>query len=76
MPLYRFSVSVFLIKHFFYRISENEKVIRGDVNNDRNLQEVTESCRSLSYYDGRTIKTLIPQVSVIVVKVTTRVPQI
>lgn len=43
-------------------------VVCEDEKTSKNLHKIIDSCRSLSYYDGRTVKTLIPQVSFISVQ--------
>nr|CAH7737824.1 unnamed protein product [Callosobruchus chinensis] len=46
-----------------FSIEENNRAIIEERKQDRKFSEIIVSCRSLSHYDGRTFKTLLPQVS-------------
>lgn len=47
---------------FLFSIAENEKAILEEKKQDEKFNEIIVSCRSLSHYEGRTLKTLLPQV--------------
>ncbi|CAG9861707.1 unnamed protein product, partial [Phyllotreta striolata] len=44
-------------------VQENAKAIIEEQKRDAQFQEIIVSCKSLNRYDGKTIKTLLPQVS-------------
>ncbi|CAH1954382.1 unnamed protein product [Acanthoscelides obtectus] len=48
---------------FSLHIEENNRAIIEERKQDRKFSEIIVSCRSLSHYEGRTFKTLLPQVS-------------
>lgn len=48
---------------YCFSVQENEKAIIEEQKQDAKFQEIIVSCKSLSRYDGKTFKTLIPQVS-------------
>nr|CAI5845331.1 unnamed protein product [Callosobruchus analis] len=45
-----------------FSIEENNRAIIEERKQDRKFSEIIVSCRSLSHYDGRTFKTLLPQI--------------
>ncbi|XP_072383261.1 facilitated trehalose transporter Tret1-like [Diabrotica undecimpunctata] len=47
---------------FSLNIQENRKAIKEEQKQDAKFQEIIVSCKSLSRYDGKTLKTLLPQV--------------
>lgn len=46
------------------RLAEEEAARTGKVADHQTLAEMIVSCRSLSYYEGTSIKTALPQVSI------------
>ncbi|CAH1954380.1 unnamed protein product [Acanthoscelides obtectus] len=47
---------------FSLHIEENNRAIIEERKQDRKFSEIIVSCRSLSHYEGRTFKTLLPQI--------------
>ncbi|CAH1184851.1 unnamed protein product [Phyllotreta striolata] len=47
---------------FSLNIQENRKAIKEEKKQDAKFQEIIVSCKSLSHYDAKTFKTLLPQV--------------
>lgn len=47
---------------FSLHIQENQKAILEEQKQDEKFSEIIASCKSLSHYEGRTFKTLIPQI--------------
>ncbi|EFA05603.2 facilitated trehalose transporter Tret1 [Tribolium castaneum] len=47
---------------FSLHAEENARAIIEEKKQDEKFHEIIVSCRSLSHYDGRTIKTLLPQI--------------
>lgn len=55
-----------LFQNVIFSIAENKKAILEEKKQDEKFNEIIVSCRSLSHYEGRTLKTLLPQVSITV----------
>ncbi|XP_018575784.1 facilitated trehalose transporter Tret1-like isoform X2 [Anoplophora glabripennis] len=47
---------------FSLHIQENQRAIAEEQKQDEKFSEIIVSCKSLSRYDGRTFKTLVPQI--------------